>query len=141
MMETMALGLSSNKLSAGLLAMSIGLHQPAESLALLVSFLKSGLTERQVVKYLSIFSCIGPVGLSIGIAISEFAGKLADAVLVAMAAGTFIYVGATEVIAEEFESPHDKWKKFFALSGTIRLDADAAAAAACCFYSIIAANV
>ncbi|CAM9703579.1 unnamed protein product, partial [Hapterophycus canaliculatus] len=63
MMETMALGLSSNKLSAGLLAMSIGLHQqPAESLALLVSFLKSGLTERQVVKYLSIFSCIGPVG-------------------------------------------------------------------------------
>lgn len=57
-------------------------------------------------------------GLSIGIAISEFAGKLADAVLVAMAAGTFIYVGATEVIAEEFESPHDKWKKFFALSGT-----------------------
>lgn len=56
-------------------------------------------------------------GLSIGIAISEFAGKLADAVLVAMAAGTFIYVGATEVIAEEFESPQDKWKKFFALSG------------------------
>lgn len=55
--------------------------------------------------------------MSIGIAISEFAGKMADAVLVAMAAGTFIYVGATEVIAEEFESPHDKWKKFFALSG------------------------
>ncbi len=24
--------------------------------------MKSGLTERQVVKYLSIFSCIGPVG-------------------------------------------------------------------------------
>ncbi|CAM9102603.1 unnamed protein product [Laminaria digitata] len=116
LMETMALGLSSNKLSAGLLAMSIGLHQPAESLALLVSFLKSGLTEKQVVKMLSIFSCIGPVGLTLGIAISEFAGKLADAVLVAMAAGTFIYVGATEVIAEEFESPHDKWKKFFALS-------------------------
>ena len=38
--------------------------QPAESLALLVSFLKSGLTERQVVKYLSVFSCIGPVGES-----------------------------------------------------------------------------
>lgn len=37
-------------------------EQPAESLALLVSFLKSGLTERQVVKYLSVFSCIGPVG-------------------------------------------------------------------------------
>lgn len=29
-----------------------------------MSFLKSGLTERQVIKYLSIFSCIGPVGES-----------------------------------------------------------------------------
>ncbi|CAM9507855.1 unnamed protein product [Ectocarpus sp. 6 AP-2014] len=119
LMETMALGLSSNRVSAGLLAMSIGLHQPAESLALLVSFLKSGLSERQVIKYLSIFSCLGPAGLGLGIAISEFAGKLADAVMVAMAAGTFIYVGATEVIAEEFESPHDKWKKFSALTAGI----------------------
>ena len=67
----------------------------------------------------SLLGAFVETGLSIGIAISEFAGKLADAVLVAMAAGTFIYVGATEVIAEEFESPHDKWKKFFALSGTI----------------------
>lgn len=46
--------------------------------------------------------------------------------MVAMAAGTFIYVGATEVIAEEFESPHDKWKKFSALSGMVFV------LAACC---------
>lgn len=65
-------------------------------------------------------------GLGLGIAISEFAGKLADAVMVAMAAGTFIYVGATEVIAEEFESPHDKWKKFSALTGMVFV------VAACC---------
>ncbi|CAM9623448.1 unnamed protein product, partial [Discosporangium mesarthrocarpum] len=96
-------------------------NQPAESLALLVSFLKSGLTERQVVKMLSIFSCVGPLGLGIGIAMSAFAGQLADAVLVAVAAGTFIYVGATEVIAEEFESPKDKWKKFGALMGEVLL--------------------
>lgn len=36
--------------------------QPAESLALLVSFLKSGLSEKQIITMLSIFSCIGPVG-------------------------------------------------------------------------------
>ncbi|CAM9360772.1 unnamed protein product [Choristocarpus tenellus] len=120
LMETMALGISSSKLNASLLAMSIGLHQPAESLALLVSFLKSGLSERQVIKMLSIFSCVGPIGLGIGIAMSQFAGQMADAVLVAIAAGTFIYVGATEVIAEEFDSPHNKWKKFGALmSGTV----------------------
>lgn len=65
--------------------------------------------------------------MCIGIAISEFAGQLADAVLVAMAAGTFIYVGATEVIAEEFENPQDKWKKFFALSG------ERSSVLVCCF--------
>lgn len=37
-------------------------NQPAESLALLVSFLKSGLKERQILKMLSVFSCIGPLG-------------------------------------------------------------------------------
>jgi solute carrier family 39 (zinc transporter), member 1/2/3 len=45
----------------------------------------------------------------------------ADAVLVAMAAGTFVYVGATEVVADEFESPHHKWKKFGALLGGVVL--------------------
>lgn len=45
-------------------AILFSLVKPAESLALLVSFLKSGLSERQVIKYLSIFSCLGPAGES-----------------------------------------------------------------------------
>jgi zinc transporter 1/2/3 len=37
-------------------------------------------------------------------------------------AGTFVYVGATEVIPEEFEDPDDKWKKFLALiSGIVSI--------------------
>lgn len=44
-----------------------------------------------------------------------------DAVLVSLAAGTFIYVGATEVVADEFESPQHKWKKFGALLGGVVL--------------------
>lgn len=61
-------------------------------------------------------------GLGIGIAVSKFFGQLADAIMVALAAGTFIYVGATEVIAEEFESQEDKWKKFLSLLGTNQND-------------------
>ena len=33
----------------------------------------------------------------------------------ALAAGTFIYVGCTEIVAEEFEESENKWKKFAAL--------------------------
>ena len=38
-----------------------------------------------------------------------------------MAAGTFVYVGATEVVADEFDSPKHKWKKFSALVGGVVL--------------------
>jgi zinc transporter 1/2/3 len=39
--------------------------------------------------------------------------------MLAIVAGTFVYVGATEVIPEEFEDPSNKWKKFAALMSGI----------------------
>ena len=39
--------------------------------------------------------------------------------MLATVAGTFVYVGATEVIPEEWEEQDHKWKKFFALMGGI----------------------
>lgn len=65
-LETMALGLCDTPVQATLLACSIALHQPAESIALLVSFLKSNLTHAQITRYLSIFSAVGPLGLLTG---------------------------------------------------------------------------
>jgi solute carrier family 39 (zinc transporter), member 1/2/3 len=42
--------------------------------------------------------------------------------MLAVVAGTFVYVGATEVIPEEWEDPEHKWKKFFALiSGIVTI--------------------
>jgi len=119
--ETMAVGLCGTALEASLLAFSILLHTPAESVALLVSFLKSGLPQSQVALLLTIFSLVGPFGLGTGIVVSRFAGKIVDAVLIALTSGTFIYVGATEIIAEEFEVPEHKWKKFAALTAGILL--------------------
>lgn len=113
--ETMALGLSDTPLQSGLLATSIALHQPAESIALLVSFLKSGLSEAQTTKYLSFFSGVGMLGVLLGLAVNTLAADIWDSVFVALAAGTFIYVGCTEIVAEEFEEPEGKWKKFGAL--------------------------
>ena len=44
--------------------------------------------------------------------LNEFATPLVDAFMLATVAGTFIYVGATEVIPEEWEDGENKWKKF-----------------------------
>ena len=42
--------------------------------------------------------------------------------MLGVVAGTFVYVGATEVIPEEWEDPEHKWKKFFALiSGIVTI--------------------
>lgn len=47
---------------------------------------------------------------------------MVEGLLVAMTAGTFLYVGATEIIPESFEegvSASEKWKRFAALVGGI----------------------
>ena len=66
----------------------------------------------QIVLYLSVFSCMGPIGVGVGMAVNEFAAPIVDACMLAIVAGTFVYVGATEVIPEEWEDSEHKWKKF-----------------------------
>jgi zinc transporter 1/2/3 len=55
--------------------------------------------------------------MHVGILVSKIASPFMDAVIVAMTAGTFLYVGATEIANEEFEglSNQEKWKRFAAL--------------------------
>lgn len=121
-LEMTALGLADTFGDSALLTLSIALHQPAESIALLVAFLKSGMSKPDIVKFLSIFSCMGPIGVAIGMAVNNFASPLVDAAMLAVVAGTFIYVGATEVIPEEWEDSEHKWKKFFSLiSGIVSI--------------------
>ena len=99
----MALGIARDKTSATFMAASVALHQPAESLALLVAFLKSGMPTASIVKWLGLFSLVGPLGVCLGIYLSRVATPLVDAAVVAATAGTFMYVGMTEVVGEEFE--------------------------------------
>lgn len=114
-LEMMALGLADTFRDGALLTASIALHQPAESIALLVAFLKSGLSQQEILTYLSVFSCMGPIGVALGMAVNEYAAPVVDAAMLAVVAGTFVYVGATEVIPEEWEDSQHKWKKFAAL--------------------------
>lgn len=121
-LEMTALGLADTFGESALLSLSIALHQPAESIALLIAFLKSGMPKNQIAKYLSVFSCMGPIGVAIGMGVNEFAAPIVDSIMLAAVAGTFIYVGATEVIPEEWEHQNHKYKKFFALiSGIVSI--------------------
>jgi solute carrier family 39 (zinc transporter), member 1/2/3 len=97
-LEMMALGLADSFPDCALLTLSISLHQPAESIALLVAFLKSGLSESQVIRFLSIFSCMGPVGVLLGMLVNQYAAPIVDSIMLAVVAGTFVYVGAMALV-------------------------------------------
>jgi zinc transporter 1/2/3 len=80
------------------------------------------MSKDQIIFFLSIFSAMGPIGVAIGMAVNEFAAPIIDSIMLATVAGTFVYVGATEVIPEEWEDAEHKWPKFFALlSGIVSI--------------------
>ena len=95
--ENVALGLATDKASASMLAASISLHQPAESIALLVACLRANIPTNIVIKWLSMYSLVGPIGVMAGVFISRVASPLLESLIIALTAGTFLYVGATEV--------------------------------------------
>jgi zinc transporter 1/2/3 len=61
-----------------------------------------------------IFSFFTPVGILLGIFLSDFKSKVIEGAVLAMSSGTFIYVAASEVIVEEFAITKYKFQKFFA---------------------------
>jgi solute carrier family 39 (zinc transporter), member 1/2/3 len=107
-LEMMALGLARSFTDAAVLTGSIALHQPAESIALLVAFLKTGKSRRDILSFLSAFAVMGPLGVALGILVQEYAPSQFDTIVLAIVAGTFVYVGATEVIPEEFDHHDDQ---------------------------------
>lgn len=95
--EALALGLSSDISSSSLLAASIALHQPAESIALLVAFMKSNISKQNTIKWMSFYTLMGPLGVILGIIISRVSNPIIEGIAIALTAGTFLYVGSSEV--------------------------------------------
>ena len=95
--EAASLGLSTDATSAYVLTFCIALHQPAESIALLVAFLKSNMSHSSIARWMLAYSGITLLGQAAGQIVSRMASTSMEAMVTAVTAGTFIYVGATEV--------------------------------------------
>ena len=118
--EGIALGVMKTIRDLLFLLVAILAHKWAESLALGISFFKSG-TERNIfIKMIVIFSLFSPSGIIIGILFSS-AGYLIEGILLSVSGGTFLYVSASEVIVEEFAITKYKYKKyaFYLLGGIL----------------------
>ena len=117
--EGMALGIQSDIQSTLSLFLAIVAHKWAASLTLGISFVKAGVARNQLIIMVMIFAFIGPVGVAIGLILSETADEIVQGIFLAISVGTFLYIACSEVLVEEFENPNNKYLKFimFMLGG------------------------
>ncbi|EFJ49683.1 hypothetical protein VOLCADRAFT_89649 [Volvox carteri f. nagariensis] len=101
-LECIALGLIDSRAQFLLLFAAIASHKAVSALALSSRFLREGATLLQVTAYVGPFCLVAPVSVLVGLYIGRVA-PIARLVFSCFATGTFFYVGASEVIMEEFE--------------------------------------
>jgi solute carrier family 39 (zinc transporter), member 1/2/3 len=119
--EGLALGIQPDFTSALSIMLAIGIHKGAASSALGISLVKNFPDDFRLVRWLIFtFSMATPIGIAIGIAASS-AGVIVDIIFSSLAAGTFVYIGCTEIIVSEFSIPGDRWLKLlvFLIGATI----------------------
>ena len=99
---------------------AISLHKWAASMSLGISMSKSFKNQRGLIAILmGIFSLATPLGIGIGMLVSG-KSNLAEIIFNSLTAGTFIYIACSEVIAEEFADPKNKYLKMtFYLFGAV----------------------
>jgi zinc transporter ZupT len=117
LLECAALGLASDARGFWALLAAIAAHKPASALALSSRFLRAGATPREAAGYTSLFALVAPAGVAAG-AFAVGVGAEAELWLSCLSAGAFLYVGLTEVIAEEVDGRggwRSRWSKFGAL--------------------------
>ncbi|GLI61957.1 hypothetical protein VaNZ11_004520 [Volvox africanus] len=101
-LECIALGLIDSRAEFLLLFAAIASHKAVSALALSSRFMREGATMAQVTVYVGPFCLVAPVSILAGVYVGRVA-PIARLVFSCFATGTFIYVGASEVIMEEFE--------------------------------------
>lgn len=108
--EGIAFGLQTSIESAGQLAAGILIHKSAAAVSLGGAFANTGYTLKEIILFLTIFSIIAPIGIIIGMSISN-SDKIIDVVFLSLSGGTFIYVACSEIIVAEFEKGNKQWLK------------------------------
>ena len=101
-LECMALGLMDGRREFLVLLGAIASHKLISGLALSSRFLKEGASARQVLLCVGPFALVAPVAIAAGAAARDVDPAL-TLVLSCFATGTFLYVGMSEIVEEEFE--------------------------------------
>lgn len=108
----------------GIVALFLALvaHKMTEGFALGISLARADIGSRRAHGLLALFAGMTPLGIAVGLAASELLRggpeRLVDAIFLALAAGTFIYIASLDILQDEFLRPGSRFVKWlFAVAG------------------------
>jgi len=121
----LSLGLEKTLISSAVIFVAIMAHKSSGAFALGVSLKNESVSPNRLVWTVAFFSCMTPLGIMLGAAFSASASNVAavgaEAVFDALAAGTFLYVAAIDIIEEVFEEDNDRVGKFMLITAAFGL--------------------
>lgn len=112
-----SLGLEVTLASSLAIFIAIIAHKGAAAFALGISLKQNSFSKSRHVGIISLFSAMTPLGIILGTLFASFLGSNSsagfEAIFDALAAGTFLYIGALDIVEEVFEHPSDRLLKAF----------------------------
>ena len=121
MFEGLACGLQMNLVAVLNIVLAIGIHKSAAASSLGIALVKTFPNDFKLVRWLIfIFSAATPTGIVLGMILGK-EGEIYTIIFSSLAAGTFLYIAASEIVVEEFTTPGNRWLKLlvFFLGATI----------------------
>ena len=109
-LEGVAAGIITSETNLVILCIAILIHNIPAAFSLGVKLAKLNNLWRFFL--MAAFVISSPLGIAIGIGISKLNYPIIQAIFLALSAGTFIYIGCTEILPEQFHEKKNKWLKF-----------------------------
>ncbi len=111
-----ALGTERSLTHSAIILFAILAHKGSASFALTINLMKEGTASKIVLKIITFFCFMTPIGIVLGILIDKAmtgtAQQIVTATFDSLAAGTFLYVSILGIAQEEFSDQKDKFWKF-----------------------------
>lgn len=120
-----ALGAQDSIANVLVIFVAIIAHKSTAGFALGVRLVRGGLSTDRAHKLLALFACTTPAGILIGLlgsgVLRSAAQQTFDATFQSLAAGTFIYIAAVDIIQDEFARPGSRFAQWLSATAGLTL--------------------
>ena len=123
----LALGADPDRIGTLLSFLAIAVHKGTAGLALGMALVSSAVEHRRGLWMATLFAVMTPMGIAVGMVAGgplEVTARIAfQSTVSALAAGTFLYIGAFDLLQDEFLQPGRRWAKWISAAAGVLLAA------------------